>query len=117
MAVKDEMVGSACTTVAAQVVVAMVEDASTAKSVIEYVPGVTAMVCNGDVLPLPQRNATGAIPPAEEAVQAILEADGTPLQEVVNAEAALAVAIESINAAVAAEMAIFCNFIFIIELD
>jgi hypothetical protein len=57
--------------------------------VIEYVPGVYPTVCADEVLPLPQRNAIGVIPPADEAVHVMFELVGTPAHEAVNADAAL----------------------------
>ncbi len=58
---------------------------------IEYVPGLAERVCEVEVLPLPQRNPTGATPPVEAALQVTLETKGTPEQET---ESALALAID-----------------------
>lgn len=77
-------------TVALHVVVATVEDASVACRVIEYVPGDTAIVCDDVVAPLPQRNATGSTPPAEDAFHVIALADGKPAHVAVSADAASA---------------------------
>ena len=71
------------------------------------------IVCIEEVLPFPQRNATGVIPPAEDAVHVMLEVDGTPAHEVVNAEAALTATNENIHATLAMETPIFCNVIFL----
>ena len=87
-AVNDVIVGAAWLTVALQVVVATVDDASVACRVIEYVPGDTASVCDDVVAPLPQRNVTGLRPPAELAVQVMFVAVGAPAHEAVNADAA-----------------------------
>ena len=59
---------------------------------IMYVPGVSAMTWTDEVLPLLQRNAIGAIPPEDDAVHVMLEAVGEPTQDVVSADAALALA-------------------------
>ena len=79
VAVNELIVGAACATVAEQVVVATVEDASVPCSVIEWNPGVVAIVCTVEVLPFPHKNATGATPPVDVAVHVMLVADGAPL--------------------------------------
>ena len=111
-ATNEVIVGAGCATVAAQVVVATVDDASIACSVIEYVPGETVTICEVDVLPFPQRKATGATPPAEDAVHVMLVAAGAPTHEVVNAEAAVAKANDSTNAVPAIEAKIRFDVIF-----
>lgn len=68
-------------------------------------PGADATVCVDDVLPLPHKNAIGAMPPVEEADHVIAAVDGVPAHEVVNADAVPVMAIENTNAALAMETA------------
>lgn len=89
-AVNEVIVGASCVTVAEHVVVATVEDASVACSVIEYTPGETESVCVVDVEPFPHRNAMGITPSAEDADQVMFVAVGEPLQLAVNADASTA---------------------------
>ena len=88
VAVNDGIVGTPGKTVAEHVVVATVDDASVACSVIEYVPSETESVCVVDVTPLPHRNAIGSTPPEEDTVHVMLAAVGDPLHDAVNADAA-----------------------------
>ena len=88
VAINEGIVGAGHATVALQVVVATVEDASVACRVIEYVPGDTASVCIAVVEPFPQRNATGFTPPDELALHVMFVAVGDPLHVAVSAEAA-----------------------------
>lgn len=81
----------------AEHVVATVDDASVAMSVIVYVPGAAFTICVVLVLPLLQRNETGAMPPEDVAAHVTAVADGVPVHEAVSSEAALAVAAKNIN--------------------
>jgi len=85
-AVKDEIVGEFCGTgiEAEQVVVATVDDASSAYKFIEYTPGLPVIICDGLVLPFPHTKVTGAIPPEDDAVHVTLVAEGAPVHVVVS---------------------------------
>lgn len=109
-ATNEVIVGMDCTTVAEHVVVATVDDASVACSVIEYMPGETAIVCTGDVLPFPHKNAIGATPPDEDAVHVMLDAVGTPTHEAVSAEVAFATANDRTNMAPTTEIEVISLF-------
>ena len=85
-------------TVAAHVVVATVVEASVACSVMECVPGATAIVCEVDVEPLPHKKANGRMPSEADAVQVMFVAVGEPLHVAVNAEAVPTNAKESMSA-------------------
>jgi hypothetical protein len=102
--------GPGATTVAVQVEVATVDDASVAWINIEWVPGETRAVRVGVVLPFPHKNATGATPFVEEAVHVILVVEGAPTHETEN-EAALATLEESRNATLAIEAMTLLDFI------
>lgn len=115
-AINEEIVGGNCATVAVHVVVATVDDASATWSVIEYVPGRRAIVCEVDVPPLPQRNAIGATPPVEDAVHVMLVVEGAPAQKLVNAGAAVATANDSINAVLVIKAITPFNAVFMFPL-
>jgi hypothetical protein len=53
------------------------------------------------------------MPPAETAVHVMLDAAGAPVHEAVNAEAELTAANDSISAALAIEIPIFRNLMFL----
>lgn len=99
VATKLPIVGAGCAIVAAQVVVATEDEASVACKVIVYMPNGSATTCVEVVVPLPQRNATGATPPLEEADHVMFVALGVPVQEAVRADAAPANPNESMSAA------------------
>ena len=88
VAVNDGIVGTPGKTVVEHVVVATVDDASVACSVIEYTPGETESVCVVDVEPFPHRNAIGITPPDEDADHVMFITVGEPPQLAVNADAA-----------------------------
>lgn len=114
-ATNEVIVGAACTTVVEHVVVATVEDASVAWSVIECVPGDAATVCEVDVLPLPHTKENGAMPFVAAAVHVMFDAVGAPEHEAVNAEAAPTNAKESMRAIpVADAIYLFCTIVIIV---
>ena len=90
VAMNEVIPGSGIATVAAQVVVATVEDASVACKDMVYVPGETESVCTGVVLPFPHKKAIGETPPEDDAVHVMLEAVGEPEHDTDNALASAA---------------------------
>jgi hypothetical protein len=102
-AVNEAIVGAACT-VALQVVVATVDDASVTCRFIVCVPAAAASVCALDVAPLPQRYATGEMPDADDAFHVMFPAPGVPVHDAVNADAELANANNAANASAAAKI-------------
>ena len=112
VAVNEETVGAACGTVAEHVVVAIVDEASVACSVIVYIPpGAAATVCTVEVEPLPQRYATGSTPAVDAAVQVMLDEDGTPPHDVVSADAIPANEKTSTVSTPAAIVRLLCEYI------
>jgi hypothetical protein len=111
VAVKILIVASGARTVAEQVVVAIVDDASVAVKPIVTVPGRYALVCTVEVLPLLHRNATGAIPPVDVAVHVTFEAETIPVHEVARVALAVATPNDNIMAPPKREAPIPFNFI------